>query len=198
MLSIVCVVRVSLTLKVSLSQYASFGNILGAGSFLAKTPVVAQAAMNPVALHLIETYLGVDSIHYCHSPGITILRPAEKTENTEVMPGGWHSNRPRHSCAPGPWVALVSRAATFAHRRLPLPGDMRPEDRQGCAGDTHVAGRVRRPRRSGLQGCAGLAEPQDAARLPVHYRADRLHADDGRDVRDDTRSRLKSVAVSLT
>ena len=66
MLSIVCAVRVSLTLKVSLSQYASFGNILGAGSFLAKTPVVAQAAMNPVALHLIETYLGVDSIHYCH------------------------------------------------------------------------------------------------------------------------------------
>jgi hypothetical protein len=74
--------------------YASFDNILGAGSFLPATPVVAQAAMNPVALHLIETYLGVDSIHYCHSPAITILRPAEKTVNPQVMPGGWHSDFP--------------------------------------------------------------------------------------------------------
>ena len=74
--------------------YASFDNILSAGSFLATTPVVAQAAMHPVALWLIESYLGED-LHYCHSPAITILRPAEKTgENAKLMAGGWHSDYP--------------------------------------------------------------------------------------------------------
>lgn len=81
--------------------YSSNDNVirpsqLGDGvSFLAKTPVVAQAAMNPVALWLIEKYLGVDSIHYCQVPAIGGLRPAEKTgEAARVKPGGWHSDYP--------------------------------------------------------------------------------------------------------
>lgn len=76
-------------------SYRSFDNILGVGSLLAKTPVVAQAAMNPVALHLIQAYLEAESIHYCHSPAITILRPAQKTgDNDRLEPGGWHSDYP--------------------------------------------------------------------------------------------------------
>ncbi len=64
-------------------------------SFLGMTPAVAQALMHPVSLWLIETYLGVDSIHYCQCPGFSILRPAEKTgENARVMPGGWHADYP--------------------------------------------------------------------------------------------------------
>ena len=64
-------------------------------SFLGMTPVVAQALMHPISLWLIESYLGVDSIHYCQCPGISILRPAEKTgENAHLMPGGWHCDYP--------------------------------------------------------------------------------------------------------
>ena len=64
-------------------------------SFLGMTPAVAQALMHPISLWLIESYLGVDSIHYCQCPGFSILRPAEKTgEFAEVMPGGWHSDYP--------------------------------------------------------------------------------------------------------
>ena len=64
-------------------------------SFLSMTPVVSQALVHPISLWLIESYLGVDSIHYCQCPGISILRPAEKTgENARVMPGGWHSDYP--------------------------------------------------------------------------------------------------------
>ncbi|MBF68528.1 MAG: hypothetical protein CMQ29_12630 [Gammaproteobacteria bacterium] len=64
-------------------------------SFLSMTPVVAQALMHPISLWLIEKYLGVDSIHYCQCPGISILRPAEKTgELNRVEPGGWHADYP--------------------------------------------------------------------------------------------------------
>lgn len=66
-----------------------------AESFLGMTPAVAQALMHPISLWLIQTYLGVDAIHYCQCPGISILRPAEKTgDNTRVMPGGWHADYP--------------------------------------------------------------------------------------------------------
>ena len=64
-------------------------------SFLTMTPVMAQALMHPVSLWLIESYLGVNSIHYCQCPGVSILRPAEKTgENVRLVPGGWHSDYP--------------------------------------------------------------------------------------------------------
>ena len=70
--------------------------LMGEGeSFLSMTPAVAQALMHPISLWLIESYLGVDSIHYCQCPGISILRPAQKTgENARVMPGGWHADYP--------------------------------------------------------------------------------------------------------
>ena len=92
--------------------YRSFDNIVGVGSLLAKTPVVAQAAMNPVALHLIQAYLRVDSIHYCHSPAITALRPATKTGGNERLePGGWHSDYPfPAACDPS-----TGKAAAVSH-----------------------------------------------------------------------------------
>lgn len=59
------------------------------------TPAITQSLVNPVSLWLIENYLGVDSIHYCQGPAISILRPAEKTgTNDRVEPGGWHSDYP--------------------------------------------------------------------------------------------------------
>ena len=79
--------------------YSSNDNVirpsqLGDGvSFLAKTPVVAQAAMHPVSLWLMESYLKVESLHYCQVPSIGGLRPAEKTgDNAKVLAGGWHSD----------------------------------------------------------------------------------------------------------
>ncbi|OUU04371.1 MAG: hypothetical protein CBB92_00335 [Flammeovirgaceae bacterium TMED32] len=64
-------------------------------SFLGMTPAVAQALMHPVSLWLIESYFGVDDIHYCQCPGFSILRPAEKTgEYARVEPGGWHADYP--------------------------------------------------------------------------------------------------------
>ena len=82
--------------------YSSFDNLIRpqalmdkGESFLCMTPAVAQALMHPISLWLIESYLGVDSIHYCQFPAISILRPAEKTgENARVMPGGWHADYP--------------------------------------------------------------------------------------------------------
>jgi hypothetical protein len=70
--------------------------LMGKGeSLLGMTPAVAQALMHPISLWLIESYLGVESIHYCQCPGISILRPAEKTgENARVLPGGWHADYP--------------------------------------------------------------------------------------------------------
>ena len=64
-------------------------------SFLGMTPAVAQALMHPVSLWLIESYFGVEDIHYCQCPGFSILRPAEKTgDNARVEPGGWHADYP--------------------------------------------------------------------------------------------------------
>ena len=64
-------------------------------SFLGMTPAVAQALMHPVSLWLIESYFGVDDIHYCQCPGFSILRPAEKIgDNARVEPGGWHADYP--------------------------------------------------------------------------------------------------------
>ena len=64
-------------------------------SLLGMTPAVAQALMHPISLHLIETYLGAESIHYCQCPGFSIMRPAEKTGDlARVEPGGWHSDYP--------------------------------------------------------------------------------------------------------
>ena len=82
--------------------YASNDNVIrprslmGEGeSFLGMTPAITQALMHPISLWLIESYLGVDDIHYCQCPGFSILRPAEKTgENTQVKPGGWHADYP--------------------------------------------------------------------------------------------------------
>ena len=49
--------------------------------------------MHPVSLWLIESYLGVESLHYCQVPSIGGLRPAEKTgDNANVVPGGWHAD----------------------------------------------------------------------------------------------------------
>ncbi|MDA1300916.1 MAG: phytanoyl-CoA dioxygenase family protein [Proteobacteria bacterium] len=71
-------------------------SLMGEGeSFLGMTPTITQALMHPVSLWLIESYLGVDDIHYCQCPGFSILRPAEKTgESARVMPGGWHADYP--------------------------------------------------------------------------------------------------------
>lgn len=92
--------------KVKASQdarpYRSNDNVIHPGAllnkdqgFLGMTPAVAQALMHPVSLWLIERYLGVDDLHYCHAPGFTIMRPAEKTGgNARVMPGGWHADYP--------------------------------------------------------------------------------------------------------
>lgn len=56
---------------------------------------VARAVTNPVALWLIRSYLCSDDIHFCHQPGVTVLRPAKALIGT-FPESGWHSDYPYH------------------------------------------------------------------------------------------------------
>ena len=71
--------------KQDLEPYSANGNAISPAqlggrpgsplSFLGMTPVVAQAAMHPVSLWLIESYLRVDDIHYCQVPAASCPLP---------------------------------------------------------------------------------------------------------------------------
>merc|ERR1712216_491051 len=62
-------------------------------NLLPVTPVIGRAVANPVVLWLMRSYLGQDSLHYCHTPGVTIMRPARKLREKPYV-GGWHSDYP--------------------------------------------------------------------------------------------------------
>ncbi len=74
---------------------------LGIGGGLAWSVDVARAVTHPVALWLMQEFLGTAHIHYCHAPSVTTMRPAGKLRDTGP-PGGWHSEYPYHPrCLPG-------------------------------------------------------------------------------------------------
>ncbi len=62
---------------------------------LAWSPDVARAVTHPVALWLMQQYMGTDEIHYGHTPSVTTMRPAGKLLG-EHPKGGWHSDYPYH------------------------------------------------------------------------------------------------------
>ena len=62
---------------------------------LSWSPELASAASHPVALWVLQQYMGTNHIHYCHQPIITTLKPARALLNT-FPEGGWHSDYPYH------------------------------------------------------------------------------------------------------
>lgn len=62
---------------------------------LAWSADVAHAITNPVALWLMQTYMGTDEIHHCHAPSVTTMRPARELLGT-FPESGWHSDYPYH------------------------------------------------------------------------------------------------------
>lgn len=60
---------------------------------LANCPILAKCSFHPVAMHVIQEYLGVPEIIQSHIPSYTILKPAIKMRG-ERPAGGWHSDYP--------------------------------------------------------------------------------------------------------
>jgi len=56
---------------------------------------VCNAVTHPVALWLMQNYLGTPAIHYCHQPVVTALLPAKNILGT-FPEDGWHSDYPYH------------------------------------------------------------------------------------------------------
>ena len=65
----------------------------GSAHMHAETPVVARAAVHPVALWLIRSYLGVAKVKFGHSPSFTILKPAKRYLG-KAHKFGWHVDYP--------------------------------------------------------------------------------------------------------
>ena len=57
---------------------------------LANSPIIGKCSFHPVAMWVIQQYLGVADICQSHIPSYTILKPAKKLIG-ERPPGGWHS-----------------------------------------------------------------------------------------------------------
>jgi hypothetical protein len=62
-------------------------------NLIANCPILAKCSFHPVAMHVIQEYLGVPEIIQSHIPSYTILKPAIKMRG-ERPPGGWHSDYP--------------------------------------------------------------------------------------------------------
>jgi hypothetical protein len=59
------------------------------------SPELARAISHPVALWIMEQYLGETGLHFCTQPIITVLKPAQDLIGT-FPAGGWHSDYPYH------------------------------------------------------------------------------------------------------
>ena len=60
---------------------------------LATSPIIGKCSFHPVALWVIQQYLGVPELCQSHIPSYTILKPAKKLLG-ERPPGGWHADYP--------------------------------------------------------------------------------------------------------
>ena len=68
---------------------------LGVGDGVTWSADVARVVTHPVALWLMQTYLGTKAIHYCHPPSVTCMRPAKELLG-KFPPLGWHTDYPYH------------------------------------------------------------------------------------------------------
>jgi len=68
---------------------------LGVGDGVTWSIDVARVVTHPVALWLMQTYLGTNAIHYCHPPSVTCMRPAKELLG-KFPPLGWHTDYPYH------------------------------------------------------------------------------------------------------
>jgi len=70
------------------------GNFM-AQDMLPETPAIGRAIVHPVAMWVLQKYLGTAEIHYAHQPVVQTLKPAENLLGT-FPAGGWHSDYPYH------------------------------------------------------------------------------------------------------
>lgn len=68
---------------------------LGVGDGVTWSVEVARVVTHPLALWLMQTYLGTKAIHYCHPPSVTCMRPARELLGKRP-PLGWHTDYPYH------------------------------------------------------------------------------------------------------
>ncbi|MAV27146.1 MAG: hypothetical protein CMQ05_13700 [Gammaproteobacteria bacterium] len=68
---------------------------LGVGDGVTWSADVARVVTHPVALWLMQTYLGTKAIHYCHPPSVTCMRPAKELLG-KFPELGWHTDYPYH------------------------------------------------------------------------------------------------------
>eukprot|EP00747_Dinoflagellata_sp_TGD_P056426 gnl/TRDRNA2_/TRDRNA2_150081_c1_seq1.p1 gnl/TRDRNA2_/TRDRNA2_150081_c1~~gnl/TRDRNA2_/TRDRNA2_150081_c1_seq1.p1 ORF type:complete len:349 (-),score=25.84 gnl/TRDRNA2_/TRDRNA2_150081_c1_seq1:77-988(-) len=68
---------------------------------LKETSALARAVTHPVAMWILQQYLGTSEIHFCHQPIVNTLRPASKNRPGETAGGPgqnyWHTDYPYHS-----------------------------------------------------------------------------------------------------
>lgn len=59
------------------------------------SPDAVRAAVNPVALWIMQAFMQTPDLHFCHQPIITTVKPADKLVGT-YPEQGWHSDYPYH------------------------------------------------------------------------------------------------------
>jgi hypothetical protein len=77
---------------------------LDSAELLSTAPTMAKASFHPVALWVIQRYLGVRDLQESHIPVFTVLKPAGETLRHRRPAGGWVRERP----AEGPGECLGS------------------------------------------------------------------------------------------
>jgi hypothetical protein len=80
---------------------------LDSAELLSTTPTMAKASFHPVALWVIQRYLGVRDLQESHIPVFTVLKPAGETLRHRRPAGGWVRERP--SEGPGECLGSVLR-----------------------------------------------------------------------------------------
>ena len=86
---------------------AAFGPAEGRGGLdsnqiLCEAPMLAKSSFHPVAMWVIQRYLGVPELHMSHVPSYTITKPATTQRGVPGV-GGWHG---------------AAAAAAHPHRRV--------------------------------------------------------------------------------
>jgi len=75
------------------SKERSHDGVFWMMDMLKESPAIGAAACHPVVMWLLEQYMGVKQLHFCHQPIASTLRPAKKLLGKRPE-GGWHSDYP--------------------------------------------------------------------------------------------------------
>eukprot|EP00935_MAST-01C_sp_MAST-1C-sp1_P001837 g1837.t1 len=69
-------------------------------NMLCTSPLISQVAVHPVAMFVMQRYMGVQYLHHCHIPSLTVLKPARELVDTALplhargAAAGFHADYP--------------------------------------------------------------------------------------------------------